>query len=39
MEVLVEAATQVPQGCFVSIRLGDNLKQRLGQEITQTTRV
>jgi len=28
MEVLVEAATQVPQGCFVSVRLGDNLKQR-----------
>ena len=30
MEVLVEAATQVPQGCFVSVRLGDNLKQHLG---------
>lgn len=28
MEVLVEAASEVPQGCFVSVRLGDNLKQR-----------
>ena len=26
----MEAASQVPQGCFVSVRLGDNLKQRLG---------
>ncbi|CAE7215008.1 unnamed protein product [Symbiodinium natans] len=28
MELLVEAASEVPQGCFVSVRLGDNLKQR-----------
>ena len=28
MEVLVEAASEIPQGCFVSVRLGDSLKQR-----------
>eukprot|EP00435_Cladocopium_sp_Y103_P013307 s820_g3.t1 len=28
MEVLVEAAGEVPQGCFVAVRLGENLKQR-----------
>jgi len=28
MEVLVEAASEVPQGCFVSVRLGEHLKQR-----------
>lgn len=28
MEVLVEAASEVPQGCFVAVRLGENLKQR-----------
>eukprot|EP00438_Fugacium_kawagutii_P028580 Skav221631 [mRNA] locus=scaffold2627:211070:233093:+ [translate_table: standard] len=28
MEVLVEGLSEVPQGCFVAVRLGENLKQR-----------
>ena len=31
MEVVVQAASEVPQGCFVSVRLGEHLKQCLGE--------
>ena len=36
MELLVEAASEVPQGCFVSVRLGDNLKQCLALTLRLT---
>ncbi|CAK9073496.1 unnamed protein product [Durusdinium trenchii] len=36
MEVVVQAASEVPQGCFVSVRLGEHLKQRRFNKNTAT---